>query len=287
LARSAALFLFVLLAGAVPAPAAAQGIDPVRAALEARIQQLEEDIRRLTGRVEELEYQQGQLTTRLEKLVGAVDERLRTVESAPAAPAREEPPQAVQAPEPPPVVATAPPPPRQPAPGAQARAPAPDVEPDASAQRGYVLGTIPRDAARGAPTATAPAQSGSETGYDGALKLLQAGRWPEAEKAFQDFLETNPSDSRASAAAYWLGETYYFRKDYKNAAAAFARNYRTYGPEAPRAPDNLLKLGMSLRALGDREKACQTYAELAKRHPNAPMPVRQTLTRERSAAECA
>jgi tol-pal system protein YbgF len=273
LARSAALLLFVLLAGAGSAPAAAQGIDPVRAALEARIQQLEEDIRRLTGRVEELEYQQGQLTTRLEKLVGAVDERLRTVESAPAAPAREEPPQAVQA--------------HEPAPGAQARAPAPDVEPDASAQRGYVLGTIPRDAARGAPTATAPAQSGSETGYDGALKLLQAGRWPEAEKAFQDFLENNPSDSRASAAAYWLGETYYFRKDYKNAAAAFARNYRTYGPEAPRAPDNLLKLGMSLRALGDREKACQTYAELAKRHPNAPMPVRQTLTRERSAAECA
>lgn len=287
MARSAILLLLLVLAGA--SPARAQAVDPVRAALEARILQLEEEIRRLTGRIEELEYQQGQLTSRLERLVASVDERLRTVEApgAPAEPAPAAPSAAAEAPEPPPPqVAAAPPAPRQPPASAQARAPAPDVEPDASAQRGYVLGTIPREAARATPTPP-PAAADSETGYDGALKLLQAGRWAEAEKAFQSFLESNPSDQRAASAAYWLGETYYFRKDYQNAAAAFARNYRTYGPEAPRAPDNLLKLGMSLRALGDREKACQTYAELARRHPNAPLPVRQTLTRERSAAECA
>ncbi len=285
--RKAALLVSFLMAGIV-APASAQLADPGRAALEVRILQLEEEIRGLTGRIEELEYQQGQLRTRLERLVDAVDERLRTVESrqGPAEAAGSEPPPAVEATEPPPPVVAAPPQPRQPAPTAQARAPAPDVEPDSSAQRGYVLGTIPRGAALGAPTAPPPA-TGTETGYDAALKLLQAGRWNEAEQAFQGFLDASPNDPRASSAAYWLGETFYFRKDYQNAAAAFARNYRTYGPDAPRAPDNLLKLGMSLRALGDREKACQTYGELARRHPNAPLPVRQILTREHSAAECA
>ena len=95
-----------------------------------------------------------------------------------------------------------------------------------------------------------------------------------------------PDDARAPTASYWLGETYFFRKDYPTAASVFARNYRTYGEVAPRAPDNLLKLGMSLAAMGDRDKACQTFAELAKRHPNAPAPIRQALSREKSAAGC-
>ena len=58
------------------------------------------------------------------------------------------------------------------------------------------------------------------------------------------------------------------------------------GQEAPRAADNLLKLGMSLAAMGERDKACQTFAELAKRHPNASAPIRQALSRERTAAGC-
>ena len=66
----------------------------------------------------------------------------------------------------------------------------------------------------------------------------------------------------------------------------FARNYRTYGQDAPRAPDNLLKLGMALAAMGDRDKACQTFAELGKRHPNASAPIRQALSREKTAAGC-
>ena len=166
-----------------------------------------------------------------------------------------------------------------------------------------MLGAIPRGAAGtpaqgrtppatpGGETATAtaarPPAAAGNTGYDGALGLLQAGRWAEAEQAFRGFIDKMPEDPRASSAAFWLGETYFFRKDYPNAAATFARNYRTYGPEAQKAPDNLLKLGMSLAAMGDKTKACQTFGELAKRHPTAPAPVRQTLARERSAAACA
>ena len=43
---------------------------------------------------------------------------------------------------------------------------------------------------------------------------------------------------------------------------------------------------MALAAMGDRDRACQTFAELAKRHPNAPAPIRQALSREKAAAGC-
>ncbi len=296
-----------------PAGAAApvQYGDPGRAAaLEARNLELEEELRRLTGRIEELEYQQGQLISRLERLESDAEERRRTAEASSPPPAAE---QAAAAEEPDEAEQTPPPPPRtvaraeptrpaapQPAPGPP-RQPAPDVEPDAAAAKGYVLGAIPRGAAGtpaqsrppppapGGETATAarPPAAASNVGYDGALGLLQAGRWAEAEQAFRGFIDKTPEDPRASSAAFWLGETYFFRKDYPNAAATFARNYRTYGPEAQKAPDNLLKLGMSLAAMGDKTKACQTFGELAKRHPTAPAPVRQTLARERTAAACA
>ena len=165
-----------------------------------------------------------------------------------------------------------------------------------------MLGTIPEDALRGqqqvhapalpAPSPPAPGQQarlvpeGADAAYKGALDLLQTGNWPSAEQSFTSFVKDYPDDPRAPTASYWLGETYFFRKEYPTAASVFARNYRTYGQEAPRAADNLLKLGMSLAAMGERDKACQTFGELAKRHPNASAPIKQALSRERTAAGC-
>ena len=149
-----------------------------------------------------------------------------------------------------------------------------------------MLGTIPEDALRGQPAVKAPTlpapspdgvgvqarlqPEGADATYKGALDLLQAGKWADAEQAFTSFVQDYPDDPRAPTASYWLGETYFFRKDYPTAASVFARNYRTYGDDAPRAPDNLLKLGMSLAAMGDRDKACQTFGELDQAAPQRP-----------------
>jgi tol-pal system protein YbgF len=256
------------------------------AALEVRIARLEEELRRLTGRIEEVEYGQRQLAARMDRLVADLDARLPAAAADPGSVA---PPAGL----PPSQQAAAPPALETPEP------PVSGIEPDAAARQGYVLGTIPEDALRGQPAPRVPelpaptpgAQArlqpqGADAGYQGALDLLQAGKWADAEQAFASFVQEHPDDPRAPNASYWLGETYFFRKDYPTAAAVFARNYRTYGETGPRAPDNLLKLGMALAAMGDRDRACQTFAELAKRHANAPAPVRQALSRERSAAGC-
>jgi tol-pal system protein YbgF len=261
----------------------AQAQDPNlrTAALEVRLSRLEELLRQLTGRIEEVEYAQRQTAARIDKLVANLDARLPGVAALGAAA----------------------PPPAQTQEAAPASAPAPRtvppsiIAPDDAARQGYVLGTIPQGAlpgqtAPGSAPAPAPttqarlAPQGADGVYRQALDQLQAGSWAAAEQSFDSFVKTYPDDPRASTASYWVGETYLFRKDYPTAASVFARNYRTYGEEAPRAADNLLKLGMSLAAMGDRDRACQTFGELAKRHPNASAPIRQALNRERTAAGC-
>jgi tol-pal system protein YbgF len=338
----AAALALALVAGS-PGPVRGQPADAQRAAAAvARIGELEEELRRLRGRVEALEAERDQLRGRLERLQRELDGRLAALEGGrprsdpaaeprPGAPAvsRGGAPATAAAPSPPPTPAPpqTPAPPARPSPPTTAPATPPrppgrsvvEEEGDLAARRGYVLGTIPREAilgtepaqgatapgtaapGPGAPgTAGAPGQQAARTPptgpapggptaagrYAAARELLQRGEWPAAEDALRRYLEDFPNDPQAPTAAYWLGETYLVREDWQNAAATFARNYRTWGAEASRAPDNLLKLGVALARLGDKEKACQTFAELDRRHPGAAAAVRQALARERVAAGC-
>jgi tol-pal system protein YbgF len=256
----------------------AQMTDPGRMAqYEVRLGQLEEELRRLTGRIEQLEHDQRTLEGRFDQLIGDLDQRLRSLEQG--------------APGGPPLAAVAP----TPAPG-QATAPPPAVPP--ATNQGAPpqdLGQIPKSAVlalpRPAPSAVTPPPRTTELPaqqqYDSAMELLRAGDYAGAEAGLQRFLDQSPNHPLAANAAYWLAETYYVRKNYAAAAAAFARNYRTYGKGATKAPDNLLKLGMSLEGLGEKDKACLSYTELAKEFPDAPAHIREALARERARAQCA
>jgi tol-pal system protein YbgF len=156
------------------------------------------------------------------------------------------------------------------------------------------LGVIPesalRDLPRTDPAAAVPPRRTRlppEEQYNSAMDLLRTGDYAAAERGLELFLEVNPDDALAPNAAYWLAETYYVRKNYAAAAAAFARNYRSYGRDSGKAVDNLLKLGMSLEGLGEAEKACLAYQELSQEFPNAPTHIQQAVARERAKAECA
>ncbi len=182
-----------------------------------------------------------------------------------------------------------------PAPPPEATRP-PTVAPaPAQQQSEQILGQVPQSAVLGQPrpepSAIAPTPQTREVTpqqqYDAAMELLRAGDYAGAERGLQLFLDLNPQHPLAANAAYWLAESQYVRKNYAAAAASFARNYRTYGKNAAKAPDNLLKLGMSLDALGEKDKACLSYAQLEKEFPDAPAQIQQALARERSRAGCA
>lgn len=290
--------------------------DPSRlAGLEVRLSRIEEELRRMTGRLETLEYGRDRAQERLDKLVADLDARLTEIEGGGAAPdpraelpveaAPEPEPEALRAPEPPARAQVVPPAPSR----STARA-APSPQDDTAAQRGYVLGTLPRDAimgggAAGAAAGTAagaaprpvtpepqrqaalPPRPDTPKGrYDAALGLLQSGDFGSAQDEFADFLVDYPKDALAPSAAYWLGETHYVQRDFANAAAQFAKNFQTYGDTATKAPDNLLKMAMSLSQLGQRDEACRVFAELDSRFPNAAPPIKQAAARGRAGAGC-
>jgi len=245
---------------------------------EGRFQTVEEQLRDLTGKVEQLTNQVSQLSSRLDKLVGDVDFRLNALEknAGPAAAAT------------PPANASA-----APATPAPANLGAPQVAPG---QQRLVL--TPGGPAAPAPAANAAAAPGAvqlpqgspEAQYEFAYGvLLQAQReqadFGRAEQALRAFVNANPQHRLAGNAQYWLGETYYVRRDYQNAAAAFAEGLQKYS-KSDKAPDNLLKLGMSLGRLHRKNEACGALGEVDKRYPNATAQVKQTAQRERSKLGC-
>jgi tol-pal system protein YbgF len=251
-----------------------------RGRFEVRLGQLEEELRRLTGRIEQLEFDQRTAAGRIDQLVQDLDLRLGPLERGSAAQAQ---PQTMPGPSAAASRASGPTASEQAVPG-----------PDAAGSAGEgTLGVVPQSALLDLPrpdpaAATPPASTGlpAQRQYDSAMDLLRAGDYPSAERGLELFLDLNPEHPLASNAAYWMAETFYVRKNYAAAASGFARNYRTYGKAAPKAPDNLLKLGMSLFGLGEDDKACLSYAELAKEFPNAPTHIHQALDRERARASC-
>ena len=122
--------------------------------------------------------------------------------------------------------------------------------------------------------------------YETAYGYLLQQNYGAAETAFDDFLARHPNDALAGNAQYWLGESFFVRGQYKQAAGAFLKGYQTYARSA-KAPDSLLKLAMSLDRLGQKEAACTSYSELNSRFPTAAQNIKARADSERRRIGCA
>ena len=132
------------------------------------------------------------------------------------------------------------------------------------------------------PGATTPT---SQEEYTYAFGLLRQAKYDDAASALQQFINNYSEDPLAVNARYWLGETYYVRSQFVKAAEVFFEGYQT-NPAGAKAPDSLLKLGMSLSNLGKQPEACAAFAKLASEFANASASVRTTMERERIRNEC-
>lgn len=141
------------------------------------------------------------------------------------------------------------------------------------------------------PVPVVPAQnnilpSGTmQSQYDFAFSLLKQGNYEEAGQAFQEFLQLYPQQELAGNAAYWLGESYYARKDYQRSAQIFAEGFKNY-PGSSKAPDNLLKLALSFSNLGSTVEACSTLKVLGQRFPQATPTILERMRSERQRLNC-
>ena len=144
-------------------------------------------------------------------------------------------------------------------------------------------GAIP--AARPAESVAATRSGDPALDYDAAVELFRAKQYEQAEMGLRQFIQSHPRDNRVAGATYWLGESYLARGRNREAAEQFLKVSTDYARSA-QAPDAMLKLGVTLNALGAREQACATLAELDRKFPNAGTGVRQGVVREQKRARC-
>jgi len=121
--------------------------------------------------------------------------------------------------------------------------------------------------------------------YQFAFGLMSQARYGEAEAALKEFIAQHGNDPLAGNARYWLGETYYVRKSYMDAAQAFFQAYKST-PEGTKAADSLLKLGMSMASLEKTEEACATFGKLRKEFIDLKPGIERTLNRETKRLKC-
>jgi len=270
--------------GAPTAPQATPGGAPPTAAdIEIRMERLEDQMRDLTGRVEQVTNNLEQLRQRVEQINSDYDVRFNQLSGGTSA-----------------ALPPAPPPPRGSVPEGRvasggATAPTSLMPPGTVVQAPDAHGPTPifntltppgqgppRPPAQTAEAETSdapPPAAGTPTQqFNRAFGLVKQADYPGAEAALKAFIEAHPNDALAGNAQYWLGETYYARNKFMEAAAAFAEGYKRW-PKGAKAPDDLLKLGMSLARADQKKNACIAFAQLGD------LPSANAAIRERANAE--
>jgi tol-pal system protein YbgF len=134
------------------------------------------------------------------------------------------------------------------------------------------------------PTAK-PSDGDAVSLYNKAYTQLNAANYPESIATFQQFMQSYPSNPLVGNAYYWMGEAHYAQKDYAKAADAFGQGYKKL-PTGPKAPDNLLRLGMTLGVSSKTREACVVLSQLLKKHPDAAENIRQQATKEQTRLGC-
>ena len=121
--------------------------------------------------------------------------------------------------------------------------------------------------------------------YEFATSFLKVGDYPTAERAFREFVLSNPDHELAGNAQYWYAETFRIRQLYTDAASAYLEGYQKY-PKGEKAPINLLKLGVSMVQIGEKDQGCKMINGVEKQYPKANQSVIQKAKYESQKFEC-
>ncbi len=124
-----------------------------------------------------------------------------------------------------------------------------------------------------------------EKQYEFATSFLKVGDYSTAERAFREFVISNSDHELAGSAQYWYAETFRIRQLYTDAASAYLEGYQKY-PKGKKAPINLLKLGVSMVQIGEKDQGCKMINGVEMQYPNANQSVIQKAKYESKKFEC-
>jgi len=128
-------------------------------------------------------------------------------------------------------------------------------------------------------------ETNPEEQYKFAVSFIKVGDYETAELALREFVDNNSNHELAGNAQYWYGETFRVRQLYQDAATAYLDGYQKY-PKSSKAPVNLLKLGVMLVQIGEKEQGCSMILGVKVQYPKANQSVIQKALYEKKKFNC-
>ena len=231
--------------------------------------QLQEEMRALRGQIEQVQFANQRQAEELRKLGEDIEFRLSALEKTQEAGAQEDGEAAEE--------------------GADASTDAEernDDEASASEEQDSPASYQPEEAEASRTATTTKQQFASANAhYSYAFKLMNDRKFSAASESFEAFVKKYPADPLIANAYYWLGESYYVRSEFASAAESFRKGFEA-DAKSQKAPDNLLKLGMSLGALKQKDQACVVYKQLIRKYGARAPETRSRAQREYGQLGC-
>jgi tol-pal system protein YbgF len=235
-----------------------------------KLNEIEDQFRELTNKFEEVNFKLDKLSTRMTKIQSDTQLRFSDLENGAVTSQKKK----------------------------QTTLPGSAKPQDFGASPGYQTSNLPKEqsinSVESAQTVIAeePEQKTSllpnkpaEDQYEFAVGFMKIGDYETAEFALREFIDKNKDHDLAGSAQYWYGETFRIRQLYSDAATAYLDGYQNY-PKSKKAPDNLLKLGMTMVQLGEKDQGCKMISGLKKEYPKASKSVLQKAQYEQKKFKC-
>jgi tol-pal system protein YbgF len=235
-----------------------------------KLNEIEDQFRELTNKFEEVNFKLDKLSTRVSKIQSDTQLRFSDLENVTA----------------------------NTKPKKQVNLPGSNKPQDFGAAPGYQTSNLPKEqsinSVEAAKTVIAeepekrdsllPEKPAKEQ-YEFAVSFMKIGDYETAEFALKEFIDKNKDHDLAGSAQYWYGETFRIRQLYSDAATAYLDGYQNY-PKSKKAPDNLLKLGITMVQLGEKDQGCKMISGLKKEYPKASKSVLQKAQYEQKKFKC-
>lgn len=218
-----------------------------------KLGEMDENLRDMVGKIDMIEYKIKTLEEKIEVINKDVDVRLKMIEGKPIE-------------------------------GSGMGTTAPAKKFDAPVAQGAPAAVVGGAIAKGDDLPQVNTKTAEQI-YQEGLDAINAGKNDEAADRFTAVLTKFPEHKLAANAQYWLGESYYGKKDYAKAAVAFAKGYEKY-KDGNKGADNILKLGMSMQMLGKKDEACTAFVNLPKEFPNAVANLKDKASQMAKELEC-
>ena len=235
-----------------------------------KLNEIEDQFRELTNKFEEVNFKLDKLSTRVTKIQSDTQLRFSDLENQPIKNNKEN----------------------------QASLPGSSKPQDFGAAPGYQSKDLPKEqsinSVESAKTVIAEEPENRESllpdkpaeeQYEFAVSFMKIGDYETAEFALKEFIDKNKEHDLAGSAQYWYGETFRIRQLYSDAATAYLDGYQNY-PKSKKAPDNLLKLGITMVQLGVKDQGCKMISGLKKEYPKASKSVLQKAQYEQKKFKC-